>query len=66
LRPLPYRNARSITCGRGRLMAGNLSVLQQALTGLVTAGHAHGERPHRELLCIPAASSDTPADSSRG
>jgi hypothetical protein len=35
------------------LLACNLSVLLQALTGLDTAGRAHGERLRRELLNIP-------------
>ena len=64
LRNLLYRSARSIACGRGRLMAGNLSVLLQALTGLVTAGHAHSETATPRPAVHPAASSDTPADTS--
>jgi len=36
------------------LLAGNLSVLLQALTGLDTNGRAHGERLRRELLNVPA------------
>jgi Transposase DDE domain group 1 len=36
------------------LLAGKLSMLLQALTGLVTDGRAHGERLRRELLTIPA------------
>jgi hypothetical protein len=38
----------------GSLLACNLSVLLQAVTGLDTAGRAHGERLRRELLNIPA------------
>ena len=38
------------------LLAGNLSVLLQALTGIDEHGHAHAPRPplRHELLCIPA------------
>jgi hypothetical protein len=36
------------------LLACNLSVLLQAITGLDTAGRAHGERLRRELLNVPA------------
>lgn len=36
------------------LLALNLSVLLQALTGLDTHSRAHGERLRRELLCVPA------------
>ena len=35
------------------LLACNLSVLLQALTGLDTAGRAHAERLRRELINIP-------------
>lgn len=36
------------------LLALNLSVLLQALTGLDANGRAHGERLRRELICVPA------------
>jgi len=36
------------------LLAGNLSVLLQALTGIDEHGRAHGRRLRHELLCIPA------------
>jgi hypothetical protein len=36
------------------LLAGNLSVLLQALTGLDQEGRAHGARLRHELLCVPA------------
>ena len=36
------------------LLAGNLSVLLQALTGLDHAGRAHSERLRRDLLNVPA------------
>ncbi len=36
------------------LLAGNLSVLLQALTGLDEGGRAHAARLRHELLCVPA------------
>jgi hypothetical protein len=36
------------------LLAGNLSVLLQALTGIDEAGRAHAARLRHELLCVPA------------
>ncbi|HEV8055966.1 MAG TPA: transposase, partial [Nocardioidaceae bacterium] len=36
------------------LLAGNLSVLLQALTGIDDGGRAHVARLHQELLCVPA------------
>jgi len=36
------------------LLAGNLSVLLQALTGIDDHGRAHGARLRHELLCVPA------------
>ena len=36
------------------LLAGNLSVLLQALTGLDATGRAHGARLRHTLLCVPA------------
>ena len=36
------------------LLAGNLSVLLQALTGIDQHGRAHGARLRHELLCVPA------------
>nr|WP_297777279.1 IS1380 family transposase [Mycobacterium sp.] len=36
------------------LLAGNLSTLLQALTGLDSNGRAHGARLRDELLCVPA------------
>jgi hypothetical protein len=36
------------------LLAGNLSVLLQALTGLDQRGRAHGARLRHQLLCVPA------------
>jgi len=36
------------------LLAGNLSVLLQALTGIDENGRAHGARLRHELLCVPA------------
>jgi hypothetical protein len=36
------------------LLAGNLSVLLQALTGIDTDGRAHGVRLRHDRLCIPA------------
>jgi len=36
------------------LLAANLSVILQALTGLDTGGRAHGARLRHELLCVPA------------
>jgi DDE family transposase len=36
------------------LLAGNLSVLLQALTGLDQGGRAHGARLRHDLLCVPA------------
>ena len=38
----------------GALLAGNLSVLLQALTGIDTDGRAHGIRLRHELLRVPA------------
>jgi hypothetical protein len=36
------------------LLAGNLSTLLQALTGLDQNGRAHAARLRHELLCVPA------------
>lgn len=36
------------------LLAGNLSVLLQALTGLDEHGRAHAARLRHQLLCVPA------------
>jgi hypothetical protein len=36
------------------LLAGNLSVLLQALTGIDESGRAHAARLRHELLCVPA------------
>jgi Transposase DDE domain group 1 len=36
------------------LLAGNLSVILQALTGLDHGGRAHAARPRHQLLCVPA------------
>ena len=36
------------------LIAGNLSVLLQALTGIDEHGRAHAARLRHELLCVPA------------
>ncbi len=36
------------------LLAGNLSVLLQALTGLNHDGRAHGARLRHQLPCVPA------------
>lgn len=36
------------------LIAGNLSVLLQALTGIDDNGRAHAARLRHELLCVPA------------
>jgi hypothetical protein len=36
------------------LLAGNLSVLLQALTGLDDGGRAHADRLRHDLLCVPA------------
>ena len=36
------------------LLAGNLSTLLQALTGIDQHGRAHAARLRHELLCVPA------------
>ena len=36
------------------LLAGNLSVMLQALTGIDEGGRAHAARLRHELLCVPA------------
>lgn len=36
------------------LLAGNLSVLLQALTGIDKTGRRHAARLRHELLCVPA------------
>jgi len=36
------------------LLAGNLSVLLQVLTGIDKHGRAHAARLRHELLCVPA------------
>ena len=36
------------------LIAGNLSVILQALAGLDSGGRAHGARLRHQLLCVPA------------
>ena len=38
----------------GALLAGNLSVMLQALTGIDENSRAHGARLRHELLCVPA------------
>ena len=38
----------------GALLAGNISVMLQALTGIDEHSRAHGARLRHELLCVPA------------
>lgn len=55
LRHLPSGDARVNTVWMwAALIAGNLSVLLQALTGLDGKARAHGARLRHQLLCVPA------------
>lgn len=55
LRKLPSGNQAVNTVWMwAALLAGNLSVLLQALTGIDEHGRAHAARLRHELLCVPA------------
>ena len=55
LRKLPSGSAAVNTVWMwAALLAGNLSVLMQALTGIDTGGRAHAARLRHDLLCVPA------------
>jgi hypothetical protein len=55
LRKLPSGSASVNTVWMwAALLAGNISVLMQALTGIDTGGRAHTPRLRHDLLCVPA------------